>query len=407
MKSFFFEFAFFAGPVSGFLSSTEITGKHALKHHTSHRRHHHSQQIMLASQADNSTASTSKASTSHISHKVCQDSPSDWKSKTGVTCSEYAKLKFCDKEGHYGPGWSKDFGSFEDWGSSSGRAAPEACCVCGGGMEMAIGKTDVGGTCADGAAIQSEKVCRDAARSIGAGFAMSAHWPIGQPTGCHTDGEGKQVWLNTSPKGTTPHPKYAMLCATDIEEAEEDDDASADDGDDDDDEGDEEGQSHEHAAVVRGGSHVSNITTHEESNSSSSSNNKTLEDTADKQQGKHEDPKQAKLRQAVVSAHAALANNLKRRVEIGAELHDLNANASKLVSIDARVATLANETQSPVLAHFLGDMWKEQRRYEIPPYTEHLESEEATLEKKAVVLQAAYDSAKTALDTANSKEEAF
>jgi len=404
MKSFFFEFALFAGPVSGFLSSTEITGKRSLKHHTSHRRHHRSQQNMLA--IDNSTASTSQASTSHISQKVCQDSPSDWISKTGVTCSEYAKFKWCDKEGHYGAGWKKDFGSFEDWGNSAGRGAPEACCVCGGGMEMAIGRTDVGGTCSEGATIQSEQVCRDAARSIGAGFAMSAHWPIGQPTGCHTDGEGKQVWLNTSPKGTTPHPKYAVLCATDMklrhhgadtEEAEEDDDASADDSDDDDDEGDEEGKSHEHAAVVRGGSHVSNITTHEESNSSSnSSSNKTLED-----------PEQAKLRQAVVSAHAALATNLKRRVEIGAELHDLNGNASKLVSIDARVAILANETESPVLAHFLGDMWKEQRRYEIPPYTEHLESEEATLEKEAVVLQAAYDAAKTALDTASSKEEAF
>lgn len=152
------------------------------------------------------------------------------------------------------------------------------------------------------------------------------------------------------------------------------------------DEEDKDKDKDEQAAVVRGGS-----------------KDKTLEGP---DQQKHEDPESAKLRQAVVSAHAALAHNLKRRVEIGIELQGLSGNYSMNASIDARVASLSNETQSPVLAEFLGDMWKEQRRYEIPPYTDALKKEEATLEKEAVALQAAYDSAKKALDT-KSKEEAF
>jgi len=414
MNSFFLGFALAASPVTGFLSSTKtsdkhslkITGKHSLKHHSSHRRHHRSQQHTLATLAENSTTSASQASASSINHKVCQDSPSDWKSKTGATCGSYEKFEWCTEEGHHGEGWTKEFGDFDDWASTLGRGAPEACCACGGGMEMGIQRTALGGICANGTAIRSEQVCRDVASSIGAGFAMAAHWPIGQPTGCHTDAEGKQVWLNTSPKGTTPHPKYAVLCATDMklrhfgaesEEAEDDEEAEEDEEGDEEEDKDkdkaeedkdkaEDKDKDEQAAVVRGGS-----------------KDKTLEGP---DQQKHEDPESAKLRQAVVSAHAALAHNLKRRVEIGIELQGLSGNYSMNASIDARVASLSNETQSPVLAEFLGDMWKEQRRYEIPPYTDALKKEEAAIEKEAVALQAAYDSAKKALD-AKAKEEAF
>merc|ERR1712083_949322 len=60
--------------------------------------------------------------------------------------------------------------------------------------------------------------------------AMTAHWPVGQPAGCHVSADGKTAWLNTSPQGTTPHEKYSLLCSTsmklrnpdgDLEEEEE------------------------------------------------------------------------------------------------------------------------------------------------------------------------------------------
>merc|ERR1719203_259250 len=188
----------------------------------------------------------------------------------------------------------------------------------------------------------------------------------------------------------TPHKNYALLCSSgmklrspDADAENEGDEKEGDEKDDDEKEGDEKEEGGEEE---EDGGEVAKL------------EEKAHEAKLETEGGheKHEaeeDPEQAKLREALVAAHQALANNMKRRVEIGIELRGLAT--SNDLAIDTRVADVANET-SPALAHLLGDMWKEQRRFEMPLYEEHLESEAAELEKEAVELERKYEEAKKA-----------
>jgi len=383
-------------------SSLHHAKKHRLPHpHRRHHRKHHEVTHLAATAKEGMIQSSRRVKAGGAENNFCSDAPLDWESTTGLSCKDYASEQFCNEDGSYGEGWLKTWGDFKDWGNKDGLCARDACCACGGGVQVAIHQSRLGDACEEGKLITSEATCRKAAESIGAGYAMTAHWPVGQPAGCHVDGDGKTVWLNTHPEGSSPHPKYASLCATDgiprsqgeVQEQKEEEDEKEDEEEDrEDDEEDEkfkeekeeeEDRQHE----IEGGEE------HEEAK---------LEEEPEEELSRSADPETNRLREAVVVAHRALASNMKRRVEIGNELRRLERTTSK--DIDARVEALAGESKSPELAMFLGDMWKEQRRYEIPVYKENLQSEFEKLEKEAVTLEARYEAAKHELEASEDRE---
>lgn len=71
------------------------------------------------------------------SDEACEDYE-DWESSSGVTCKQYEEVEFC-KDGGYGKGWKKEYGTFRDWADVTGVSADEACCACGGGKKAGSG----------------------------------------------------------------------------------------------------------------------------------------------------------------------------------------------------------------------------------------------------------------------------
>jgi len=65
---------------------------------------------------------------------VCHDSPSDWKSTTSNTCSDYSERQWCTLDGGYGTGWKPEYVDFAKW-AVNGVDASQACCACGGGSK--------------------------------------------------------------------------------------------------------------------------------------------------------------------------------------------------------------------------------------------------------------------------------
>jgi hypothetical protein len=63
----------------------------------------------------------------------CRNSPKGWQDTQGQDCDDYASGEWCTRYGRYGDGWLDEWGSFEDR-ATDGKAATEACCVCGGGV---------------------------------------------------------------------------------------------------------------------------------------------------------------------------------------------------------------------------------------------------------------------------------
>eukprot|EP00928_Gymnodinium_smaydae_P070064 TRINITY_DN53_c1_g1_i1.p1 TRINITY_DN53_c1_g1~~TRINITY_DN53_c1_g1_i1.p1 ORF type:complete len:232 (+),score=77.44 TRINITY_DN53_c1_g1_i1:58-753(+) len=103
------------------------------------------------------------------------------------------------------------------------------------------------------------------------------------------------------------------------------------------------------------------------------------------------------LQAHVRAAHGALADNLKRQVELNIEIKELDDGAESNRKIEATQRAVANETQSPAVARFLADMWKEMRMFAKPFYKEHLEDQLAALEGKTPSLQADFSDSKAAL----------
>jgi len=98
----------------------------------------------------------------------------------------------------------------------------------------------------------------------------------------------------------------------------------------------------------------------------------------------------ANLQEAVVLSHEKLAENLREQVAVNAEVKELDNVEAGHRLIDASVQAVANETQSPAMASFLGDMWKEMRMFAKPFYKEHLEEKLGHLEEQNSKLQAEF-----------------
>merc|ERR1719310_308710 len=103
------------------------------------------------------------------------------------------------------------------------------------------------------------------------------------------------------------------------------------------------------------------------------------------------------LQSAVHDAHEELAENLRQQVEVNGQIAELDDVEKSHQMIDASVEAVKNETQSPAMANFLGDMWKEMRMFAKPFYKEHLEEKLASLESKTPSLSANFTKAQAAL----------
>jgi len=337
---------------------------------------------------------------------VCVDSPSDWRSKTGSTCADYTNLRWCTRDGGKGDGWGGN-GDFEDWVAEGFRTAAESCCMCGGGQEVDIFMETLGEeACSKGETITDAATCEAASRSLGATFSSAAAWPEGHPRGCHTDGRRSHVWLNMDPSGTAQD-EFAILCAdvADEEEADDDDDDDDDsasdkdeddserDGDDEDEDEREDKNDETKAAAV---------------NKERRDGDKKAADAKEISAERAAHIKlEAQLREKVVHTHAALVHNLKRRVQVGLELHRLDGDDDAgRKDIEKHKKAVAYETRSKAMGNLMGDMWKEMRMFAVPFYEERLEEELLTLEKQGPELEEAYNKAVGELDKAEKSRPA-
>eukprot|EP00928_Gymnodinium_smaydae_P032313 TRINITY_DN23439_c0_g3_i1.p1 TRINITY_DN23439_c0_g3~~TRINITY_DN23439_c0_g3_i1.p1 ORF type:complete len:241 (+),score=47.43 TRINITY_DN23439_c0_g3_i1:72-794(+) len=106
---------------------------------------------------------------------------------------------------------------------------------------------------------------------------------------------------------------------------------------------------------------------------------------------------QLRLQDAVRAANDALQDNLKHQVALSIEIKQLDDVARSDGEIQKSESAIANETQSPAVASFLGDMWKEMRAFAKPFYKEHLEEKLAALTAKVPSLQAEFSRSKAEL----------
>lgn len=111
------------------------------------------------------------------------------------------------------------------------------------------------------------------------------------------------------------------------------------------------------------------------------------------------DPKKAELQASLYKAHDELKENLRQQVATHVELQELDDDAATTAKIESSVAVVTQETQSPAMAKFLGNMWKEMRMYAKPFYKEHLEDKLEDLGEDSPELQSDFHSAQSALTT--------
>lgn len=86
----------------------------------------------------------------------------------------------------------------------------------------------------------------------------------------------------------------------------------------------------------------------------------------------------AELEKNIVEAEDALKKNLQEQVQVSLGFVKVNEGSTM---ISANVKAVANETESPVMADYLGDMWKEMRSFSSPFYQEHLMERRVLLER--------------------------
>lgn len=111
------------------------------------------------------------------------------------------------------------------------------------------------------------------------------------------------------------------------------------------------------------------------------------------------DPKKAELQTALYKAHDELKENLRQQVATHVELQEVDDDAATTAKIESSVAVVTQETQSPAMAKFLGNMWKEMRMYAKPFYKEHLEDKLEDLGEDSPELQSDFHNAQSALTT--------
>jgi len=355
---------------------------------------------------------------------VCVDSPGDWRSKSSSTCADYASFHWCTEEGDYGDGWG-DNGDFKDWTSKDGLSAVQACCTCGGGREVDVSVGNLGDeACPSGDAILDVTTCEAVSRALGANFASAAAWPKGHPRGCHTDERRSNVWMNTDPAASGGHyHAFARLCASERGNSEEEDDDDDDEdhgGDreandgaesDDDDDAESEENDGEEAEKEKGGGREGED--EEEEEEGEEDDQEEEDDDRQKDTRQEEDDKmdsaikvaKAKLREQVVTTHAELVKNMKRRVQIGLELRKLDDEGASRKEIASSMEAVKHETKSAAMANLLGDMWREMRMFATPFYEERLDEELVNLEHQEPALEDNYEKAKAALAASEKSSE--
>jgi len=71
---------------------------------------------------------------------VHYDCDPNWSSINGASCGDYGRKKYCKKDGdHFGEGWKKKWGRFENWADADGRTplvCPECGCEEGAGVNI-------------------------------------------------------------------------------------------------------------------------------------------------------------------------------------------------------------------------------------------------------------------------------
>jgi hypothetical protein len=82
-----------------------------------------------------------------IDHPTCHDGHPDdgtevasaeyvWKTSQDNTCKEYLEYQWCTSSGGYGVGWQAEWGVFSNFVDDYGYGANDACCGCGGGVNL-------------------------------------------------------------------------------------------------------------------------------------------------------------------------------------------------------------------------------------------------------------------------------
>lgn len=109
----------------------------------------------------------------------------------------------------------------------------------------------------------------------------------------------------------------------------------------------------------------------------------------------HDEPSEFdELEQAVVETRGALAVNEVNLDKVAAELANLTNEAASEEEIKSAETTAAGETNSPVFAKYVGDMWRELRTYEEPMYEEHLRGQQDAFKEPHHKLEKSYETAK-------------
>jgi len=69
----------------------------------------------------------------------CTDTPQNWASSDGYSCSAFVSYQYCTPAGQEGPGWNHwQWGPITRYADRQGRSAFDACCGCGGGSRSIV-----------------------------------------------------------------------------------------------------------------------------------------------------------------------------------------------------------------------------------------------------------------------------
>eukprot|EP00439_Symbiodinium_sp_Y106_P069659 s159_g12.t1 len=89
--------------------------------------------LLQPASADGELATTTTSGSPADPLSFCKDDPDGWVSSDNTRCCRYFVRSFCTSDGQYGTGWQSHYGTFNNWIGTAGKAADQACCVCGGG----------------------------------------------------------------------------------------------------------------------------------------------------------------------------------------------------------------------------------------------------------------------------------
>lgn len=113
---------------------------------------------------------------------------------------------------------------------------------------------------------------------------------------------------------------------------------------------------------------------------------------------KADDVRVKKAERQAQEAKWALEQNQLQQKMYNEEVEDLENKELHNLEVDQKTKLVANETGTPKLASFLGDMWKDMRKFQVPFYIEHLLSLMVNLGKEEKGLKKRYEAAQENLE---------